>query len=138
MLQEADPMTISSKRFSASILVIEDDELVTSSVKDILEDDRLNVNIPNDGEGGIDAALRRRPDCILLDVSMPKLNGFQVLESLKTDLRTKQIPVVMLTSHSQMEDVQKAVSYGAKGYIVKPINTELLIQKIQFVVRTSL
>ena len=110
---------------------------MASYVKDILEDEGLTVNISNDGEGGIEAALQRRPDCILLDVSMPKLNGFQVLERLKTDLRTKIIPVVMLTSHNQVEDVQKAVSSGAKGYIVKPINAELLIQRIQAVVKKS-
>ncbi|MEI8396463.1 MAG: response regulator [Rhodospirillaceae bacterium] len=120
---------------SISVLIIEDDELLAEFVQDMLEDEGFIVHVALDGAAGIDAAVLRRPTVILLDVSMPKLNGFQVLEWLKTDLRTRHIPVIMLTSHSQLREIEGAIAAGAKGYLVKPVSGDALIKRIMTVLK---
>ena len=72
-----------------------------------------------DGEVGLRLAEEKKPDLILLDLVLPKLDGFQVLQSLKSNETTRAIPVIVLTNLEQMEDIQKAIDLGAKTYLVK-------------------
>lgn len=71
------------------------------------------------------------PKLILLDIKMPKVNGIEVLEKLKSDTRTKMIPVVMLTSSKEDPDIKQCYNLGANSYIVKPVNFEGFAQAIQ-------
>jgi CheY-like chemotaxis protein len=71
------------------------------------------------------------PKVILLDIQMPKINGIEVLQKIKTDPRLKLIPVVLLTSSSQSPDIQKCYDLGANSYIVKPVNIERFAQAIK-------
>jgi two-component system, response regulator len=71
------------------------------------------------------------PKLILLDIQMPKVNGIEVLEKLKEDIRTKKIPVVMLTSSKENPDIQKCYDLGANSYIVKPVNFEEFAEAIK-------
>ena len=71
------------------------------------------------------------PKVILLDIKMPKVNGIEVLQKLKSDLRTSTIPVVILTSSKENPDIQKCYSLGANSYIVKPVNFESFAEAIK-------
>jgi CheY-like chemotaxis protein len=75
--------------------------------------------------------IARPPKIILLDIQMPKINGIQVLQAIKSDDRTKSTPVVMLTSSKEDPDIQKCYSLGANSYIVKPVNFESFAEAIK-------
>ncbi|MFY7838949.1 MAG: response regulator [Lacibacter sp.] len=75
--------------------------------------------------------VEQRPKLILLDIQMPKLNGIEVLEAIKTDERTKTIPVVMLTSSKEDPDIKRCYELGANSYIVKPVNFEAFTAAIK-------
>ncbi len=79
----------------------------------------FKVFLANDGEEGLELALKNKPDLILLDIMMPKMDGFSVLEKLKADEKTKKITVAMLTNLGQEEDREKGEKLGAADYWVK-------------------
>lgn len=85
-----------------------------------------------DGEIGLRLAKTKKPDLILLDLILPKVHGFEVLEQLKGDEKTKDIPVIILTNLEKMEDVEKAIKMGATTYLVKSnYNLEEVTDKIK-------
>ena len=103
----------------AKILIIEDDPLMLRLYQKIFRFEGFEVDVATDGELGLDSARKIKPTLILLDIMMPKLNGLQVLEKLKSDSETKKIPVVMLTNLAGSQDAEKAMSMGAVKYIIK-------------------
>lgn len=103
----------------AKILIIEDDPLMSRMYEQIFSFDQHEVKVADDGEQGLLAAKEFKPTVIMLDVMMPKLNGFEVLDRLKIDPELKPIPVIMLTNLSSEQDAQTAMLKGAVKYIVK-------------------
>ncbi|MEO8581904.1 MAG: response regulator [Patescibacteria group bacterium] len=103
----------------AKILIIEDDPLMSRMYQKIFSFEQYDVDMANDGEEGLLKAKNLKPTAILLDVMMPKLNGFQVLERLKLDPDLKDIPVIMLTNLASEQDAETAMLKGAVKYIVK-------------------
>ncbi|HEY6736776.1 MAG TPA: response regulator [Candidatus Saccharimonadia bacterium] len=103
----------------AKVLIIEDDPLMSRMYQKIFTFEKYEVVMAGDGQQGLDLARSEKPTLILLDVMMPKMNGFQVLEKLKADPDTKQIPVVMLTNLAGEQDAETALAKGAVKYIVK-------------------
>ena len=101
------------------ILFIEDEDALQKAVKFILENNGYDFLSALDGEIGVVLAKTEKPDLILLDLILPKINGFEVLESLLSDESTKNIPVIVLTNLEGSADVEKALSLGAKTYLVK-------------------
>lgn len=101
------------------ILVIEDDTFLADIYATKLKFDGFDAEIANTGEKGVELAKKLRPNIILLDVILPKLDGFGVLEQLKADEITKNIPVIMLTNLNSPEDVEKGLELGAVDYMVK-------------------
>ncbi len=102
------------------ILIVEDDEDVRLAMAVILEDAGYEVFVAADAAEGLDSVLVRHPDLVLLDIVMPKVDGFEVLTTLKADARTRDIPVVMITAKSSSEDSWKARTLGASDCIIKP------------------
>ena len=84
-----------------------------------------------DGKYATTREVQYSPKVVLLDIQMPKLNGFEVLQKIKADPRTRAIPVVMLTSSKESPDIQKAYDLGANSYIVKPVNFEGFAEAIK-------
>ena len=85
-----------------------------------------------DGEIGLKLARSKKPDLILLDLVLPKVHGFEVLKELKSDLGTKDIPIIVLTNLEAIEDVNKAIELGAKTYLVKTqYNLEEVVEKVK-------
>ncbi|MEO5927914.1 MAG: response regulator transcription factor [Patescibacteria group bacterium] len=101
------------------ILLIEDDGFLASIYAQKLELEGFDVSLATNGEDGLRLAMKDIPDMILLDLVMPKLNGFEVLERLKQDDATKTVPVLILTNLGQREDVERCMQLGAAGYVIK-------------------
>lgn len=102
-----------------NILIVEDD----SSMRDLLEEAfihaRFNVYISKDGEDAIEKIARYIPDVVLLDIILPKKDGFEVLKQIRENPSLKSIPVILLTNLERSEDVERALSFGATTYLVK-------------------
>lgn len=101
------------------VLLVEDDTFLSSIYKKKFEMEGYKVTTAENGEVGVDQAQKKKPDIILLDVLLPKMDGFTVLEKLKSDAKTKDIPVIMLTNLGQKDDVEKGLSLGAVDYLIK-------------------
>lgn len=116
------------------ILLIEDDGFLASIYAQKLELEGLDVSLATNGEEGLRMATKDKPALILLDLIMPKVNGFQVLEQLKKDPETKDIPVLVLSNLGQKEDVERCMALGAVGYVIKahslPHETVLKVKEI--------
>ncbi|MCX6745906.1 MAG: response regulator [Candidatus Parcubacteria bacterium] len=101
------------------ILLIEDDSFLVEMYTTKFELEGFEVISAEDGKKGLDFALKEKPEIILLDILMPKMDGFAVLEALKKDKTTLNIPVVLLTNLGQKDDVKKGFEKGAVGYLIK-------------------
>ncbi|NND00478.1 MAG: response regulator [Gammaproteobacteria bacterium] len=116
-----------------TILVIDDSMTDFLYVKNILVRGGYNVSHAQSGKDGIQSAKRQQPDCILMDVVMPEMNGFQATRALSRDVSTADIPVIVLSSKSQKTDRVWAQRQGAIDYIVKPADPKILLTKIHSV-----
>ncbi len=97
-----------------------------------LEEENFHVINAYDGEAGISAAKDKKPDLILLDIILPKKDGYEVLTELKSDESTKKIPVILLTNLGSTEDIQKAFEKGATTYLIKSdYKLEDVVRKIK-------
>ncbi|MBI2123731.1 MAG: response regulator [Candidatus Wildermuthbacteria bacterium] len=115
-----------------TILLIEDESALQKTIGDALSQEGFSILSALDGEVGLRLAQEKRPNVILLDLILPKANGFDVLKSLKEQEATKDIPVVVLTNLESMEDIQKALDLGATTYLVKSNYTlEEVVEKVK-------
>jgi len=115
----------------ARILLVEDEELLRKMYRKKLEL-AFEVETAADGEEGLAKAREFKPDLILLDIVMPKLNGIEVLKKIKADFAIKWIPVVMLTNTASGAAIQECSQAGALGYIIKSDGTpSKLLQEIK-------
>jgi len=121
---------------SPVVLVVDDDELVRDLLRIRLELDGLMPVMARDGIEAITLLSSHRPAAMLLDVSMPRMDGFQVLETLRSAGRVPP-PTLMLTARNAVEDVRKAIGLGAKDYLAKPFNDQLLLRRVRRLLRPS-
>ncbi|MDA0733725.1 MAG: response regulator [Chloroflexi bacterium] len=112
------------------ILVVEDDQDIRDLLVDSLSDLGYDVVEAADGGAGYQCALEEHPDIILLDVMMPVMDGFEVLQKLKINPATNSVPVIMVSAKGQELDINTATDAGAWSYIVKPWDPEDLESKI--------
>ncbi len=101
------------------ILIIEDEPTLQRALTEYLAEDGFLIVGAMDGEKGLELALAEKPDLILLDIILPKKDGYEVLDAIKKDEKTKKIPVILLTNLESAEDIQKAFEKGATTYLVK-------------------
>lgn len=101
------------------ILFIEDESVLQKTVGSVLKDEGYKVISATDGESGFNLAASQMPDLILLDIVLPKINGFEVLKKLKENPKTKDIPVIILTNLERVSDIDKALEAGATTYLIK-------------------
>src|SRR3989337_2587194 len=114
----------------AKILIIEDDAVLSRMYQRLISSGENTVEVAYDGEEGLEKAKTGKPNFILLDIMLPKLNGIEVLEKLKSDPTTKQIPVVMLSNLSEEEKEEEAMAKGAVKSIRKANSDPLQIGKM--------
>lgn len=108
------------------ILLVEDEKNIVLGVRTCLDAVGYEVEIAENGELAMEAVRRSHPDLILLDLMLPKFNGFEVLESLKNNPGTSEIPIIVLTAKAGEEDRQKAMELGADAYMTKPFRPQEL------------
>jgi two-component system cell cycle response regulator len=118
----------------AKILVIDDEEAIRELLREVLVTDGYTVLTAADGREALPMALSKKPDLILSDVRMPKLDGLTLCKALRVNPETKNIPVVMLTGYNVKEHMEAAISAGADDFLSKPIN----IEEVRIRVRTLL
>lgn len=102
-----------------TIALLEDDHFLSNLYKTKLELEDYGVITAGNGEIGIKLVKEKKPDLIILDIIMPKMNGFEVLKEIRADKNLKDVPVIMLTNLGQKEDVQKSFKLGANEYLIK-------------------
>ena len=101
-------------------------------MSDVLSEEGYEVFSALDGEAGVTLAKEKTPDLILLDLVLPKMMGFEVLEQLRGDEKTKDIPIIVLTNLESIQDVQRATDLGATTYLVKSnYDLEEVVQKVK-------
>jgi CheY-like chemotaxis protein len=114
------------------ILLVEDDRFLRKAAETTLKQKGYAVITAADGEEALRVARSEPLDLILLDLIMPKLNGFQVLNALKTDAPTAHIPVIILSNLGQDRDVQQAMEAGATAYFIKAdLSLQALVQRVE-------
>ena len=110
------------------VLFVEDDPAVAQMYKLKLELDGYQVEVAGDGEVALDMARTSLPDIIFLDVRLPKLGGLEVLEALRSDPETQAVPVVILSSHSEKELVERGAKLGALDHLIKSKTTPAMLE----------
>lgn len=119
-----------------NILIIEDDEFLRGLINKKLATEGFNMISAIDGEDGIKKASEEKPDLILLDLVLPKTDGFEVLQKLKEDRVTSLIPIIILSNLSQKEDIDKGIKLGAVDYIIKAQFTpEEIVDKVKNILK---
>jgi DNA-binding response OmpR family regulator len=113
------------------ILTVDDSTTIRKIVKRALDSFNCEILEAQNGVEGLAMANKKKPDMILLDITMPVMTGVEMLERLKGEQELKEIPVIMLTAESGKEAVTKAVRMGIKDYIVKPFKGPELVERIQ-------
>lgn len=117
------------------ILLVEDDEALRYIVKDHLEQNNYHVEVAEDGQIAIDFFEAVKFDLIILDVMLPKIDGFQVAKTIRK--KNEQVPIIFLTARSMTEDKINALTIGADDYIPKPFSMEELLLKIKIFLKRS-
>lgn len=111
------------------ILVVEDVEFNRDLVVQLLEDD-YQVVTAVDGVQGVEIAERERPDLILMDLSLPVVDGWEATRRIKADDRLRHTPVIALTAHAMPGDAERALRSGCDDYLSKPLHEDTLFQKV--------
>ena len=111
------------------ILVVEDVELNQDLVVQLLEDN-YEVLTAVDGAEGLQVAEREHPDLILMDLSLPVIDGWEATRRLKANTALKHIPIIALSAHAMMGDAEKALQSGCDDYLSKPLDEDLLFAKL--------
>jgi len=117
----------------ATILIIEDDPTILRVVKDNCAAKGHSVLTARNGEDGLDAALNSRPDLILLDIMLPKMNGYEICRAVRAE--KLDVPILMLTAKGQEEDIVRGLELGADDYITKPFSVRELMARVQAFLR---
>ncbi|MGA2311915.1 MAG: response regulator [Xanthobacteraceae bacterium] len=121
----------------ARILLVEDNEMNRDMLSRRLVRNGYEVVIAIDGQQGVDMALSERPDLILMDMSLPVIDGWEATRRVKANDATRQIPVIALTAHAMAGDREKAMEVGCEDYDTKPVEITRLLGKIAALLKPS-
>ena len=112
------------------ILIVEDTEYNRDLLMQLLEEDYETL-AAGDGAAGVEMAARERPDLVLMDMSLPVIDGWEATRRIKADSALKAIPIIALTAHAMQGDEEKALAAGCDDYLTKPIDEDLLFSKLR-------
>jgi DNA-binding response OmpR family regulator len=113
------------------ILLVDDSETVLQTEQMILAKSSYELIMARDGEEGVAKALETKPDLILMDVVMPKMNGFEAVRHIRENKQTRTVPIVMVTSKAEAESMETGYESGCSDYIIKPIDGVELVVKVK-------
>ena len=126
-------MVVSSlreKQMSKKVLTVDDEPNIVVSVEFLMQREGHEVVTAADGQEAMDLLKESRPDLLILDVMMPRKNGFEVCAEVRTDNRLSGMPILMLTAKGREAEMKKGLSLGADAYITKPFSTHELVTKV--------
>lgn len=112
------------------VMVVDDSKTINDMVRNLLEKMGYEVEVAFDGMEALEKVKTLLPDLIVLDVNMPKMDGFRVCRLLKFDRNFRQIPIIMLTARDEEENIRIGIKTGADLYLTKPIEPEKLIEAV--------
>lgn len=115
----------------AKVLVVDDEPNIVLSLEFLMEQAGFEVVTAEDGEQALARINDAHPDLLLLDISLPGISGFDVLEQLRGNAATAQLPIIMLTAHGRDVEREKGMALGADDYITKPFSTQSLVEKVK-------
>lgn len=113
------------------IMIAEDEVELVKALRIRLEAEGYNCLAAYDGKEALETARREKPDLIILDLMLPKMDGYKVCGLLKKDTRYNKIPIIMFTAKAQKEDMEMGKELGAEAYITKPFDPQILLAKIK-------
>ena len=120
------------------VLLVEDDAFLRKILNEKLQHAEYDVTALDGGETVLQTVVEKKPHIVLLDIMMPKKSGYEVIDELKADDRTKDVPIIVLSNLGQEEDIEKAKSLGAHDFLTKAnFMPEEIIQKINVVLETT-
>ena len=117
-------------------MIVEDDVFLAEIYQKKFEMEGFKVSVANNGEKGLQDIKKKKPDIVLLDILLPKMDGFAVLEEAKKDPEVKDIPIILLTNLGQKDDVQRGLDKGAADYLIKThFKPSEVVDKVKKVLR---
>ena len=119
------------KETSKKVLIVDDEPDIVETLKFVLETEGISCQTAFDGEEALNKVKAEMPDLIILDVMLPKINGYKICRLLKFDTKYKDIPILMVTARSQDEDKAIGEETGADEYITKPFDIDDVVQKVK-------
>ena len=112
------------------VLVVEDSAVIRRLIEVCLRPASLEVIMREDGPQGLEAAITDQPDLLVLDIGLPEMDGWEVLDRLRSDIRTKNLPVLVLTAHAEEESRRRADEGGADAFVTKPFQPNEFRQEV--------
>ena len=122
---------------SSLILLVDDSEVSNFLMQSILEERGYSILSVSNGKEALELLQQELPDLIILDIMMPEMSGFGVLESVKKFEETAKIPVIILTARNNLKDQEKAISMGAVDYLIKPIDIDDVVERVNRLMNSS-
>ncbi|MCB1763195.1 MAG: response regulator [Gammaproteobacteria bacterium] len=119
------------------VLIVDDELNITISVEFLMRREGFDVSVAKDGEEGLSMIRSWMPDLVLLDVMMPKMDGFEVCRTVRADASLADVRIVMLTAKGREAEVEKGLSLGADAYIPKPFSTSELVSRVKSLLETG-
>jgi DNA-binding response OmpR family regulator len=113
------------------ILIIDDEPNIVLSLEFLMKREGFDVAVAGDGEAALRAMAEQRPDLVILDVMMPKLNGFEVCQRIRAEPALRGVRVLMLTAKGRETEMKKGLELGADAYVTKPFSTRELVAEIR-------
>ena len=115
----------------AKVLVVDDEPNIVLSLEFLMQQAGFEVETAEDGATALAKVKAAPPDLILLDISLPGISGFDVLEQLRQEPLYAKLPIIMLTAHGREVEKEKGLALGADDYVTKPFSTQALVEKVQ-------
>lgn len=119
----------------ARVLVVDDEPNIVLSLEFLMQQAGFEVSTAADGETALELVGKTPPNLLLLDISLPGISGFEVLETLRAQEAFRKLPIVMLTAHGREVEREKGLALGADDYITKPFSTRQLVEKVKMLLQ---
>ncbi len=122
---------------SKKVLIVDDEQDMVFGLRMMFEANNFEVMVAFDGQEALNIARQSRPDIMILDLMLPKVDGYRVCRMLKFDEKYRKIPIVMLTARTSAEEMKTGMDVGADEYIVKPFDQQVLMDKVKALLKQS-
>ncbi len=118
---------------SKKVLIVDDEPNIVLSLEFLMEEAGYEVRSVADGQQALDAVREEVPDLILLDIMLPKLDGYEICREIRANPQAKDVRVIMLTAKGREVDQEKGLAFGADEYITKPFSTREVVEKVRHI-----